>query len=63
MGMGYKLPVQRMMKLLQVFNEELANQFNEHNDTPEAELFRSTLMVTALSYAFNLDLREECRYY
>ena len=61
MGLGYKLPAQRMMKLLQVFNEDLANRFDQGHDTPQAERFRSTLMVTALSYAFNKDLREECR--
>ena len=59
--MGYKLPAQKMMKLLQVFNEALANRFDQHNNTTKAEMFRSTLMVTALSYAFDLDLRDECR--
>jgi hypothetical protein len=60
-GLGYKLPAQRMMELLQVFNQDLADRYDQHNDTPQAEEFRSTLMVTALSYAFNKDLREECR--
>ena len=62
MGLGYKYPAQRMMKLLQVFNPELANRYDQDNDTPEAETFRATLMVTALSYAFDMDLRPEFRH-
>ena len=50
-----------MMRLLQVFNEDLANRYDQRNDSYEAEAFRSTLMVAALSYAFDMDLREECR--
>jgi hypothetical protein len=58
-GLGYMIPAQRMMKLLQVFNPDLAERYDQHNNSPEADTFRSTLMVSALSYAFDEDLREE----
>ncbi len=58
-GKGYMIPAQRMMKLLQVFNKDLTTRYDHYNDTREAEIFRSTLIVTALSHAFSKDLREE----
>jgi hypothetical protein len=58
-GIGYMVPAQRMMKLLQVFNTDLAARYDRHNNSPEADTFRSTLFVSALSYAFEKDLREE----
>lgn len=58
-GMGYMVPAQRMMKLLQVFNTDLAERYDRRNNSPEADTFRSTLFVSALSYAFEKDLREE----
>ena len=53
------IPARRMMKLLQEFNSDLAVRYDQENNTAEADTFRSTLMVTALSYAFDKDLREE----
>jgi hypothetical protein len=58
-GLGYKVPLKRMLRLLQIFNRDLEVQYDQTNNTPEAATFRSTLMVTALSYAFNKDLRSE----
>jgi hypothetical protein len=58
-GMGYMVPAQRMMNLLQVFNPDLATRYDRRNNSPEADTFRSTLFVSALSYAFEKDLREE----
>jgi len=58
-GMGYMVPAQRMMNLLQVFNPDLAERYDRHNNSPEADTFRSTLFVSALSYAFEKDLRDE----
>jgi len=58
---GYALPLIKMMELLQLFDPAMAAQYAQHSNTPEAEKFRSTLMVAALSYAFNSDLRSEMR--
>jgi len=56
---GYRIPLQRMCALLQLWDEELHSLWNQWQDDPEAGIFRSTLMVTAISYGFNQDLREE----
>jgi len=58
---GYRTPVKRMMKLLQSFDATLEEQYDQHNNTAQADGFRATLMVTALSYAFSTDLRAEFR--
>jgi hypothetical protein len=58
---GCIIPLKRMMALLQTFNEDMKVSYNPQNNTTEAETFRSTLMVAALSYAFQMDLREEFR--
>ncbi len=60
-GSGYQIPVKRMMALLQNFNLDWKFSYNQYNNSPEAEAFRATLMVTALSYAFSTDLRTEFR--
>jgi hypothetical protein len=60
-GTGYRSPVKRMMELLQVFDPELHRRYDQHHNTAEADAFRSTLMVSALSYAFNQDLRPTFR--
>lgn len=58
-GQGYRTSLKRMMALLQHFNEDWKNSYAQNNDTPEAEAFRATLMVAALSHAFGADLRTE----
>jgi hypothetical protein len=60
-GLGYRLPVQRMMALLQTADEDLLALYDADHDTHEADSFRATLMVAAMSYGFNTDLREEFR--
>jgi hypothetical protein len=60
-GQGYRLPAQRLMRLLAVFNPDLWQQYDQQHDTPAADQFRATLLVTALSYAFQSDLRPEFR--
>jgi hypothetical protein len=60
-GLGYRLPTKRMMTLLQGFCPDWADRYDRLNNTSEADTFRSTLMVTALSYAFSTDLRNEFR--
>jgi hypothetical protein len=58
-GLGYRIPLQKMMALLQHFNENWSNRYDQNNNTPEADTFRATLMVASLSYAFSTDLRAE----
>jgi hypothetical protein len=60
-GQGYRLPTQRLMRLLAVFNPDLCQQYDQQHNTPAADQFRATLLVTALSYAFQSDLRSEFR--
>lgn len=60
-GFGYRQPLKRMMKLLQVFNEDLRHRYDQLHNTAEADTFRATLMTTAIGYGFDEDLREEFR--
>lgn len=60
-GMEYRTPLKRMMTLLQEFNQDLRIQYDQANNTIAADVFRATLMVSALSYAFSTDLRNEFR--
>jgi hypothetical protein len=60
-GLGYRTPAKRLMKLLQMFDPAMLSCFAPQSDTEAAATFRSTLMVTALSYAFSEDLRSEFR--
>ena len=58
-GEGYLLPLQRMMTLLQGLCQEWADSYDHLNDNDAADEFRATLMVRALSDAFETDLRDE----
>jgi len=58
-GQGYQIPATRMMTLLQQFNSSMQAGYSPDADSIEAETYRSTLMVAALSYAFSQDLRSE----
>lgn len=60
-GNGYRIPVKRLMLFLQRFNPEWEKGFSARKNSSEAERFRTTLMCTALSYAFEKDLRSEFR--
>jgi hypothetical protein len=60
-GTGYRSPVKRLVELLQLFDPEFHRRYDQHHNTAEADAFRSTLMVSALSYAFRQDLRPEFR--
>ena len=60
-GQGYRVPVKRLMAFLQRFNPDWERRFNARSNSKRAEQFRATLMVAALSYAFNTDLRSEFR--
>lgn len=58
---GYRIPTKRMMMVLQEFNPDWLSLYNPRSNSPQAESFRATLMVAAMSYGFNTDLREEFR--
>ena len=54
---GFRKPLQRMMALLQTFNERDRERFQSR----ASEAFRGTLMVAALSYGFDTDVRPTFR--
>jgi hypothetical protein len=56
---GCKVPLKRMMTLLQTFDSTMSAQYDQADNTDAAATFRSTLIVAALSYAFESDLRSE----
>jgi hypothetical protein len=58
-GHGYRIPLRRMLKLLQLFDADLAAMYDRLHNNSQADTFRATLMVTAVSYAFSTDLRSE----
>ena len=60
-GQGYEEPLKRMMEFLENFDESWATQYSQDFDTAEADTFRATMMVAAMAYAFDQDLRQEFR--
>lgn len=60
-GQGYHIPAKRMMEVLQLFNSDWLALYSPATNSANAESFRATLMVAAMSYGFNTDLREEFR--
>jgi hypothetical protein len=60
-GGGYRQPVKRLMTFFQRFNREWEKRFSARENNPQAEQFRATLAVAALSRAFVKDLRPEFR--
>ena len=58
-GHGYRTPAKRLMTLLQMFSPSMLAGYDPQNNTQAGATYRSTLMVTALSYAFSQDLRSE----
>ena len=60
-GQGYEIPLKRMMKFLENFNESWVTQYSPHFDTAKADTFRASMMVAAIAYAFDQDLRQEFR--
>ena len=57
----YRQSIKRMMSFLQQFNVDWYHRYDPENNSIEGATFRATLMVSALSYAFNKDLRAEFR--
>jgi hypothetical protein len=60
-GVPPALALQRLMGLLQTFDESMLEAYDPQHDTEAADTFRSTLMVAAISEAFDRDLRNEFR--
>jgi hypothetical protein len=60
-GKGYRIPIKRMMLLLQRFSPDWRARYGQRENTPDAERFRATLMVAAASYGLSMDLRDEFR--
>jgi hypothetical protein len=58
---GYRIPAQRMMRVLQKINPDWLSLYSPNANSPQAESFRAALMAAAMSYGFNTDLREEFR--
>ena len=50
-----------MMAFLQRFNPEWQKRYDQFNDTPAGNSFRATMMVAAISHAFQKDLRADFR--
>ena len=48
-----------MMSFLKHFNPEWQKKYDRHHNLKKADAFRSTMMVSALSYAFDKDLTQE----
>ncbi len=57
--LDYEHQLKRMMKFLQRFNQDWLKRYDPMNDSIEGSSFRATLMASALSYAFEEDLRAE----
>ena len=55
---GFRIPTQRLCQFLGFFNPQWRTQYSQHQNSPSAEAFRASLMVAALSYAVEADLRE-----
>jgi hypothetical protein len=58
-GKGSRMPVKRLMSLLQCFNDDWRIRWGQQENSPGAESFRATLMVAAISYGLDTDLRQE----
>lgn len=57
----YLQACKRMMKLLQHFNEDWKNRYSQYTNSPDAETFRATLLIAAISYGLDTDLRNDFR--
>ncbi len=56
---GFRTPTQRLCRFLGFFNPQWSIRFSQYQNDASAESFRASLMVAALSYALQTDLREE----
>ena len=53
----YRGPLRRMMEFLGKFNADLHEEYDQANSSAQADTFRATYMVAAISYGMNEDLR------
>jgi uncharacterized protein (TIGR03437 family) len=60
-GNGYRAPVNRLMKFLGRFNPSWLSAFSPTRNSAQAESFRATLLVAALSYGAGRDMRPDFR--
>jgi hypothetical protein len=60
-GESYVGPLTRALRVLRTFNASLAAKYAPQENSAAADAFRATLMVAALSYGFQQDLRAEFR--
>jgi|GEM_PF-2027624 len=60
-NIGYRQPTKRLMAFLQRFNADWQRRYDQLNNNTAADGFRATLMVAALSHAFQKDLRADFR--
>ena len=60
-GTGYRAPVKRLVRFLQRFNSDWLTRYAPSQNTTQADAFRSTLMVAAVSYGVGRDLRQDFR--
>jgi hypothetical protein len=58
LGAGYREPLKRMTALLGQFDSAMSAAYASQENTPAADSFRATLMVAAVSHAFEKDLRQ-----
>ena len=58
---AYVAPLTRVMRVLRRFDAAAAARYAPDADDSTAAVFRSTLMVAAVSYGFGQDLRAEFR--
>lgn len=60
-GLGYKIPLKRMMTFLENFDSSWVLEYSPQFNTTKADTFRATMMASAIGYAFNTDIRNEFR--
>lgn len=56
-GKGYRIPLKKMMELLQLFNSKYMTMYDQNNNSTSGARFRSTLMVAALANAFGKKIK------
>ncbi|WP_460907020.1 serine hydrolase [Spirosoma areae] len=60
-GQGYRQPIKRLTQFLSRFTADWQKRYDQFNDTPAGNSFRATMIVAAMSYAFEKDLRADFR--
>lgn len=60
-GLGYRVPTKRLTQFMQRYDAEWKRRYDPFTNSPTGNAFRSTMMVAAISHAFQKDLRAEFR--